>query len=201
MNEGVPMGSRTDSPAPMRPSANESAAETYPCIRCGQIVETGRARLAAVTCHDCNGRESDRGERRVDTTVADSPASGSLDHELDVELYRGRRYRRPVVLASISRLDLNGHGAALRAELTARLRAIDRVWEIDDRLFLLLPETDKAAAKQLLERISEEKPALLARGQITLAAFPDDALTSAAMLAAAKQDAIVGEESARRPGS
>jgi hypothetical protein len=187
----------------MRVPASKPAVETYPCIGCGEVVEAGRARLGSVTCHDCGGREDgSRGafeaERRAEAVAASSLVStardelSSLDRELNAELYRSRRYRRPFVLVSISRRSLNGHGATARAELTERIRAIDRVWEIGDRIFLLLPETDRHGAEQLIARIAKDEPELLPRHHVSLAAFPDDVLTAAALLAEVTRAPIAG---------
>lgn len=158
----------------MSQAVNE--VETYPYIDRGELVEAGAARLASVTC-------------RSDAVSTDALGSDTFEYELNVELYRSRRYQRPVVLASLSRLSLNGHGATARMELTERLRAIDHVWEVDDRIYLLLPETDRDGAEQLIARIAAEEPELLPRHHVMLAAFPDDALTSVALIAAVKRDA------------
>ena len=185
----------------MRVPAGEPAVETYPCIGCGEVVEAGRARLGSVPCHDCGGREDGRrgafeAERRAEAVAASSLVStardelSSLDRELSAELYRSRRYQRPFVLASISRRSLNGHGATARADLTQHIRAIDRVWEIGDRIFLLLPETDRHGADQLIARLADGESELLPRQHVSLAAFPDDGLTSAALLAAVTREPV-----------
>ncbi len=179
MGEGVGIASSNGASVPAR----VPAVETYACIGCGGVVEEGRARLAAVTCHDCDGRvESERSHEASDAPVADS---FSVDEELLRELYRSRRYERPLVVASIRRSALNGYRAVARTELEGRLRALDRVWEVGDHIVVLLPETDREGAELLVERLRDEVPGLVPEPYVGLAAFPADALTAKDLLAAA----------------
>src|SRR5436190_12546423 len=113
-------------PAP----AKAPAVDTYACIVCGEVVAEGRARLAAVTCHDCDGRvDPERASTGLEVPVADSFSVGAVDAELRRELYRSRRYERPLVIAAVRLSALNGYRATARDELESRLRALDRVWE------------------------------------------------------------------------
>jgi hypothetical protein len=107
-----------------------------------------------------------------------------VEQELATELYRSRRYQRPLTLASIGRAGLNGHGETAAGELSGMLRAIDRVFDLDDHVLILLPETDRAGAEQLLERIATKEPGLLPSSYVALAVFPEDALTGSALMAA-----------------
>jgi hypothetical protein len=179
----------------IREQAEEPAGQSYSCVDCGESVELGRARLGAVTCHDCSTAKNVRGVAakpsadptglsRADLLAADSPFESQLDGAVMAELYRARRYQRPVVLASISRVSLNGHGQTATGDLRAHLRAIDHVWDRGDQIFILLPETDRAGADQLLERLVNAETGLLPNAVVNLASFPDDALTSTGLLAA-----------------
>lgn len=167
-----------------RGNGRATAVETYPCIVCGEPVEQGRARLAAVSCHDCDGRAD---SERTSTEPAPSAAStiSSVDGELRRELYRSRRYERPLVVVAVRLSALNGYRAVAREELENRLRALDRAWEVGDFVFLMLPETDREGAEQLLSRLAAETPGLVPVPHVGLAAFPEDALTTDDLLSVA----------------
>jgi hypothetical protein len=161
-----------------------TAVETYPCIVCGDPVEEGRARLAAVSCHDCDGRpDTERTSIQPAPPVAATIAS--VDGELRRELYRSRRYERSLVVVAVRLSALNGYRAVARQELENRLRALDRAWEVGDYVFVMLPETDREGADQLLARLATETPGLVPHPHVGLAAFPDDALTTDDLLAVA----------------
>jgi hypothetical protein len=168
--------------------ARVPAVESYACIGCGEPVEEGRARLAAVTCHECDGRvEPEHDSGGLDGAVADSFSTGAVDDELRRELYRSRRYERPLAVAAVRLAALNGYRAVARQELEQRLRAVDRVWEAGDHIVVMLPETDRHGAEHLLARLTAEVPGLLPEPHVGLAAFPSDALTAAELLTAAKE--------------
>ena len=168
--------------------ASVPAVETYACIGCGEPVEEGRARLSSVTCHECDGRvEPEHHSEGPDGAVAGSFSTGAVDAELRRELYRSRRYERPLAVAAVRRAALNGYRAVARQELEQRLRAVDRVWEAGDHIVVMLPETDRHGAEHLLARLTAEVPGLLPEPDVGLAAFPNDALTAAELLAAAKE--------------
>jgi hypothetical protein len=108
-----------------------------------------------------------------------------------IELDRARRHRRTFAMA---RLELAaptnsaaiGAGAAGVAAATleligASLRITDRAWLDDGDVVILLPESDRATAESFVERVRSAAPAQFT-ARMGIAAFPDDGLTSGALL-------------------
>lgn len=98
-----------------------------------------------------------------------------------------RRSRRGVKTLTIVRVPMgeNVDEAELEARseaLAAHLRLVDRSWVDDGSIYLLLPESSKAAAAALLTRVRGVSPALLP-DDVRTATFPDDGLTSGAIIA------------------
>jgi hypothetical protein len=151
----------------------------------------------------------DRGAQRKAARSADKGtavlATAYLDpwDALRRELDRGRRYRHPLAL-----IQLAPSGTATRAaaeeeavprrrfrrsrdvegdvieSLRAFLRTGDEVWRVHERVFIMLPEADHAAAAALVERLRTYAPHVLEGIDARLVSFPDDGLTAAALLAA-----------------
>jgi hypothetical protein len=96
--------------------------------------------------------------------------------ELRVEIARSRRFGRPFGLIRIE--------GKTRLSLGAGLRSIDRAWTVDGVTYLLLPETDREAAQSLCGRLLREASGALAGCSLTVASFPEDGLTSGALLKA-----------------
>jgi hypothetical protein len=104
------------------------------------------------------------------------------------ELRRSRRSVRPMTL-----LRLPGPiraEAAETADLVGRsrrlhehLRLVDRTWVDDGSVYVLLPESPKAAADSLLGRLRSVAPDIVAE-DVRMATFPDDGLTSGALISA-----------------
>jgi hypothetical protein len=94
------------------------------------------------------------------------------------ELDRSRRYGRPFALVSLSAET----DEALEI-VSGLVRGVDRVWADEDRV-ALLPESTRARASSLVERIRAAAPALVA--DVRCVGFPEDAMTGAALLAAAR---------------
>ena len=67
--------------------------------------------------------------------------------------------------------------------LHEHLRLVDRTWVDDGAVYLLLPETSRAAADALVGRLQTIAPELLP-GDVRMATFPDDGLTSGALISA-----------------
>jgi hypothetical protein len=103
------------------------------------------------------------------------------------ELRRSRRSGRPMTL-----LRTQGPPAlaamiddpdARSRDLHEHLRLVDRTWVDDGSVYILLPETPRAAADSLVTRLATVAPELLP-GEVRLATFPDDGLTSGALISA-----------------
>lgn len=103
------------------------------------------------------------------------------------ELRRSRRSTRPMTL--LRTLAPVGPDAApedpeVRSRrLHEHLRLVDRTWVDDGAVYLLLPETSRAAADSLVGRLQTLAPELLP-GDVRIATFPDDGLTSGALISA-----------------
>jgi hypothetical protein len=103
------------------------------------------------------------------------------------ELRRSRRSGRPMTL-----LRTQGPPAlaamiddpdARSRDLHEHLRLVDRTWVDDGSVYILLPETPRVAADSLVTRLATVAPELLP-GEVRLATFPDDGLTSGALISA-----------------
>jgi hypothetical protein len=103
------------------------------------------------------------------------------------ELRRSRRNTRPMtLLRTLS--PLSADAVAEDPEVRSRrlhehLRLVDRTWVDDGAVYLLLPETSRAAADALVGRLQTIAPELLP-GDVRMATFPDDGLTSGALISA-----------------
>jgi hypothetical protein len=110
------------------------------------------------------------------------PAAPSLDlrEALAVELERSRRHgRRFTLLRTTPTGSAGGHLPALRT----KLRAIDLAWAEDGCLFVLLPEATRTFADGLVQRLQAELPDAVPATGVATAVFPDDGVTSGALLA------------------
>jgi hypothetical protein len=99
-----------------------------------------------------------------------------------------RRSRRGVKTLTIVRVpmaeEVGEDELDARSEaLAAHLRLVDRTWIDDSSIYVLLPESAKAAAGTLFTRVRDLAPALLP-ADLRIATFPDDGLTSGAIIAA-----------------
>jgi hypothetical protein len=103
------------------------------------------------------------------------------------ELRRSRRNSRPMtLLRTLSPLgpDAAPEDPEVRSRhLHEHLRLVDRTWVDDGAVYLLLPETSRAAADALVGRLQTIAPELLP-GDVRMATFPDDGLTSGALISA-----------------
>jgi hypothetical protein len=108
------------------------------------------------------------------------------------ELDRARRHRRTFAMARLELADPavdraaegpSGDGIA-RATIEligASLRITDRAWLEDGDAVILLPESDRATAEAFAERVSTAAPGRFT-ARTAFAVFPDDGLTSGALL-------------------
>lgn len=114
-------------------------------------------------------------------------------YPLRYELARSRRYEKDFVLAA-------GHvggerGSARRTKNAVEaysrvVRDTDAVWEHRGRLYILLAETSIDAASEVVERLGQSLEEELRIRDLQMAAFPDDGVTTAALITATeKQDA------------
>ena len=126
------------------------------------------------------------------TAPAERPSSIALPAragwaEFRRELRRSRRSTRPMTL--LRTLAPLGPGAPPEdpddrsRRLHEHLRLVDRTWVDDGAVYILLPETSRAAADSLVSRLLTVAPELLP-GDVRLATFPDDGLTSGALISA-----------------
>lgn len=106
------------------------------------------------------------------------------------ELRRARRSGRPLTLLRIPRDELPADGPDEPGDLWTRsrrlgyhLRLVDRAWADDASIYVLLPESSRAAADALIRRIRAASPGQLPE-QVHIATFPENGLTSGALLAA-----------------
>ncbi len=110
------------------------------------------------------------------------------------ELDRARRHRRTFALARLRPIGgsaaagaMAGASGGIAAEtlrlIGASLRITDRAWLDDDDVVLLLPEADRATADALADRLRQAAPDRFT-ADVAIAVFPDDGLTSGALLEA-----------------
>ena len=116
--------------------------------------------------------------------------------DLQCEIDRSRRYGHSfslVRLASRTRIKarFNGAGEKHRAELERKalmvgvlLRKLDRVWADGEDIYLLLPEGGREMAEAMLDRIGETLAAVVPDADVAIAAFPEDGLSTRALLEA-----------------
>jgi hypothetical protein len=104
------------------------------------------------------------------------------------ELRRSRRAARPMTILRLpgpadpeaaEAADLVGQSRGLHEHL----RLVDRTWVDDGSVYVLLPESSRAAADSLIGRLRIAAPHLVA-DDVRLATFPDDGLTSGALISA-----------------
>lgn len=128
---------------------------------------------------------------RARATVADARIGWT---EFDRELDRSRRHAHPMAIVRVpwAAGAPSAPAAATHAPRPAEaaalafgsvLRSVDRVWVEGGRVFLLLPETDRGRGEALIARLQVEAR-LPTPDRVRLAAFPDDGLTSGALIAA-----------------
>jgi hypothetical protein len=101
------------------------------------------------------------------------------------ELRRSRRNGRPLTLVRIPMSDPESADAldatALSTRIGAELRLIDRSWVDGDSIYVMLPESSRSAGRVVVDRLAIGSSAAL---ETQMATFPDDGLTSGALLAA-----------------
>lgn len=116
------------------------------------------------------------------------PLRASGMDELRRELDRARRHRRSFALVRLAAGPADGvpresarSGDAMARLVGASLRITDRAWRDGHGVMIMQPETDRASAEAFAERLRSMAPDRLA-APISIAIFPDDGLTSGALL-------------------
>jgi hypothetical protein len=111
--------------------------------------------------------------------------------ELQLELDRSRRFGHHFALVCISsRREIEDRWASIRElayGVSSLLRRVDRVWIDGAGVYVLLPECDRTMVEALLDRLGEPLSRLLGednRSELSSAVFPEDGLTSGALLSA-----------------
>jgi hypothetical protein len=152
--------------------------------------------------------------RRSARPDVDAPARRQELHrrmreELWNELTRSRRYGRSFLLL---RIRLTRSAAAVRTRRRRPVerdktdsglehgvfRRTDRVWEDEDEFYVLLPECDRSKGDAVVSRVRALLVESLGEAEIAMAAFPDDGVTSGALLVALRSRSShwqVGRES------
>jgi hypothetical protein len=118
------------------------------------------------------------GLRRARRESADNAMPGAFA----TELARSRRYGRPLALIGIVSSTGARPAAKAAAALRRFVRATDIVWTSGSCIYVLLPESDDAAAEVVVERLQDASSRELARAVVNVAVFPADALTGTALL-------------------
>ena len=105
------------------------------------------------------------------------------------ELDRSRRFERPFVLMRIPANDARGASAAVPAArgtlgtLPLVIRGIDQAWTMEGSIYVVLPESNRAAAQALIARLRSTMPEAAELDDIHIAEFPEDGLTTGALVA------------------
>lgn len=123
----------------------------------------------------------------------DKQGKGNGDNwaELRLEIARSRRFGRSFGLIRIE--------GKTRPSLGVELRSIDRAWTVDGVTYVLLPESDRRAAESLRGRLLHEASDVLADCSLSVAAFPEDGLTSGALLKAIRPTSEPAHAAESRP--
>jgi hypothetical protein len=111
--------------------------------------------------------------------VAAEPSGSDAWEELRREITRSRRFGHEFALV---RLALNGRSVSTAPEVGALVRSIDRAWVHDHSVYLLLPESTRDAADTVIGRMRREVSEALRDEDVSVAVFPEDGLTSGALL-------------------
>ncbi|HYM63809.1 MAG TPA: hypothetical protein VES61_03935 [Gaiellaceae bacterium] len=122
-----------------------------------------------------------------------------MREELWNELTRSRRYGRSFLLLRIQVPRPAAVAQTRRARraveryksdgglLHGVFRRIDRVWEDEDDFYVLLPECDRSKGDAVIGRVRALLVDSLGEAEIAMAAFPDDGVTSGALLVALRR--------------
>lgn len=116
------------------------------------------------------------------------------------ELDRSRRFERPFVLMRIPATDAHQPAGGLvpaargtLGTLPLVLRGIDQAWTMEGSIYVVLPESNRAAAQALIARLRSTMPDAAELDDIQIAEFPDDGLTTGALVASLRAIPAPGE--------
>lgn len=116
------------------------------------------------------------------------------------ELDRSRRFGRQFVLMKIPAGETlrapGGSVSAPRGPLGAMplaFRAIDQAWTMDGSVYAVLPESNRSAAMALIARLRTSMPDAAALDEIQIAEFPEDGLTTGALVASLRAAPAPGD--------
>lgn len=116
------------------------------------------------------------------------------------ELDRSRRFGRQFVLMRIPAGETlratGGSVSAARGPLGAMplaLRAIDQAWTMEGSVYAVLPESNRPAAMALIARLRASMPDAASLDEIEIAEFPEDGLTTGALVASLRAAPVPGE--------
>jgi hypothetical protein len=140
--------------------------------------------LAAIAVAASNGGTARRAPRELRRADPWEP----LRRELQRSRRRGHSFTVLRVAGTPALADAVARFGHAGTPLDSAFRAIDCVWVERGNVYLLLPESDHAAAEGFLRRVASEAPGLLS-GDIRMAVFPRDGLTSGAIMAALDAEA------------
>lgn len=119
--------------------------------------------------------------------------------DLRREIARARRFTRPFAIIRIKRRGKHDGWVAYGRALGSLVRSVDAMWEADDAVFLLLPESDRTAGERFVARLRRDVPQLARAEDVALAAFPDDGLTSGALLSHLENEGRIADVPAHEP--
>lgn len=127
--------------------------------------------------------------RRVASVLVS--ARWTPSEEVRSELERSRRFGRQFALVCLSSRrrmeDPWTYVRVLANESDSLVRRVDRVWIDGPRVYMLLPECDRAMAEAMLLRIRDPLARVVgedAAPEASLAIFPEDGLTTGALFGA-----------------
>lgn len=113
---------------------------------------------------------------------------GSGPLPLHEELSRARRFGRPFALLAF---EVEGDSVQALEVLDRARRSIDDVWTVEGWTYVLLPELARDAADAAHHRLQQELTDAAVAYRSGLAMFPEDAVTSTALMTAAQASAAL----------
>ena len=110
-----------------------------------------------------------------------------------LEFERSRRYDHPRALVALG-VPRGSDPELVLGRVATHLRRLDTAWLDGIRILVLLPEADRTKAESLVSRLLASEPDHVRLEDVRIAAFPEDALTSAALLDRVAQPGMLALE-------